>query len=45
MSEEPLYLGVFYKKERPTLDELVASKRKLAGDSFSLEKLMNSFRS
>ncbi len=45
MSEEPLYLGVFYKKERPTLDELVASKRKLAGDSFSLEKLVNSFRS
>jgi 2-oxoglutarate ferredoxin oxidoreductase subunit beta len=45
MSEEPLYLGVFYKKERPTLDELVTSKRKLAGDSFSLEKLVNSFRS
>lgn len=45
MSEEPLYLGVFYKKERPTLDELVSSKRKLAGDGFSLEKLVNSFRS
>ncbi|MCC7352461.1 MAG: 2-oxoacid:ferredoxin oxidoreductase subunit beta [Anaerolineae bacterium] len=45
MSEESLYLGVFYKKERPALDELVTSKRQIAGDSFSLEKLVNSYRS
>jgi 2-oxoglutarate/2-oxoacid ferredoxin oxidoreductase subunit beta len=45
MSEETLYLGVFYNKERPTLDEQVASKRELAGSNFSMDKLVNSYRS
>lgn len=44
MNEETLYLGVFYKKERPTFDEQVRAKRALAGDGFSLEKLINTYR-
>jgi 2-oxoglutarate ferredoxin oxidoreductase subunit beta len=45
MDEETLYLGVFYKKERPTFDEQVKAKRAVAGDGFSLEKLINTYRS
>lgn len=44
MNEETLYLGVFYKKERPTFDEQVRAQRAIASDGFSLEKLLNAYR-
>lgn len=45
MSENPLYLGLFFREERPTYDEAYSGVRQKAsrGD-YSLEKLMNKYK-
>ena len=44
MSVDPLYLGVFYKQERPTYDQQMAELRDKSGSQFSLEKLIDKYR-
>jgi 2-oxoglutarate ferredoxin oxidoreductase subunit beta len=44
MSLDPLYLGVFYKEERPTYDQQMQELRDKAGSQFSLEKLIEKYR-
>ena len=44
MSLDPLYLGVFYKEERPTYDQQMAELRDKSGSQFSLEKLIEKYR-
>jgi 2-oxoglutarate ferredoxin oxidoreductase subunit beta len=44
MSLDPLYLGVFYKEERPTYDQQMAEVRGKSGGQFSLEKLIEKYR-
>ena len=44
MSLDPLYLGVYYREERPTYDAQMAEVRKKSGGQFSLEKLIEKYR-
>jgi 2-oxoglutarate ferredoxin oxidoreductase subunit beta len=44
MSLDPLYLGVFYKEERPTYDQIMAELREKSGSQFSMEKLIAKYR-
>jgi 2-oxoglutarate ferredoxin oxidoreductase subunit beta len=44
LSLDPLYLGVFYKQERPTYDQTMAELRDKSGSQFSLEKLIDKYR-
>jgi 2-oxoglutarate ferredoxin oxidoreductase subunit beta len=44
MSDDPLYLGVFYKDERPTYDQAMAGLRDKSGSQFSLEKLIEKYQ-
>jgi len=44
MSLDPLYLGVFYKEERSTYDQQMAELRDKSGSQFSLEKLIDKYR-
>ena len=44
MSLDPLYLGVFYKEERPTYDQIMAELRVKSGSQFSIEKLIAKYR-
>jgi len=44
MSVDPLYLGVFYKEERPTYDQIMAELRDKSGSQFSIEKLIARYR-
>ena len=44
MSLDPLYLGVFYKEERPTYDQRMQELRDKSGSQFSLEKLIEKYR-
>lgn len=44
MSLDPLYLGVFYLQERPSYDAQMTEVRAKAGGQFSLEKLIEKYR-
>jgi 2-oxoglutarate ferredoxin oxidoreductase subunit beta len=44
MSLDPMYLGVYYREERPTYDAQIAGVREKAGSQFSLQKLMDKYR-
>jgi 2-oxoglutarate ferredoxin oxidoreductase subunit beta len=44
MSLDPLYLGVYYREERPTYDAQMAEVRQKSGGQFSLEKLIEKYR-
>ena len=44
MSLDPLYLGVFYKEERPTYDQIMIELREKSGSQFSIEKLIAKYR-
>jgi 2-oxoglutarate ferredoxin oxidoreductase subunit beta len=44
MSEDPLYLGVFYKQERPTYDQQIEALRDKSGSQFDLDKLIGKYR-
>lgn len=44
MDEETLYLGVFYKEDRPTHDQHAAEMRRSAGDGLSMESLIAKYR-
>jgi 2-oxoglutarate ferredoxin oxidoreductase subunit beta len=43
MSLDPLYLGVFYKEDRPTYDQHMQELRDRSGGQFSLEKLIGKY--
>ncbi len=44
MSQDPLYLGVYYRKEQPTFEESLDQMRARAGGDFTLEKLIQRYR-
>jgi 2-oxoglutarate ferredoxin oxidoreductase subunit beta len=44
LSEDPLYLGVFYEVEGVAYDRRLAEIRARAGEGFSLQKLLERFR-
>jgi len=44
MSLDPLYLGIYYREERPTYDAQIAGVREKAGSQFSLQKLVDKYR-
>lgn len=44
MSLDPLYLGVYYREERPTYDAQITGVREKAGSQFSLQKLIDKYR-
>lgn len=45
MSDNPLYLGVYYEEERPTYDDAFSGVRQKASKgAYSIEKLMNKYR-
>jgi 2-oxoglutarate ferredoxin oxidoreductase subunit beta len=44
MSESPLYLGVYYRAERPTLHDALDTIRAQAGSEFSIEGLIKRYR-
>jgi len=44
MSDDPLFLGVFYKEDRPSYDAQMAEVREKAASQFSLEKLIEKYR-
>jgi 2-oxoglutarate ferredoxin oxidoreductase subunit beta len=44
MSLDPLYLGVFYKEERPTYDQQMQELRDKSGSQFDLGKLIAKYR-
>lgn len=45
MSDNPLYLGLYFQEERPTYDEGFEAKRTAAFDpNYSIEKLMNKYK-
>jgi 2-oxoglutarate ferredoxin oxidoreductase subunit beta len=44
MSLDPLYLGVYYRQERPSYDAQMAQVREKSGGQFSLEELIKKYR-
>jgi 2-oxoglutarate ferredoxin oxidoreductase subunit beta len=44
MSDDPLYLGVFYQEDRPSYDRQMGELRAKSGSQFSLEKLIDKYR-
>lgn len=47
MSDDPLYLGVFYREPRPSYDEQIQAMRRASGQSaaqFALDKLIERYR-
>jgi hypothetical protein len=44
MSDDPLYLGVYYREERPSYDAQMTELREKSGGQFSLEKLIEKYR-
>jgi 2-oxoglutarate ferredoxin oxidoreductase subunit beta len=44
MSLDPLYLGVYYREERATYDAQIAEVRAKSGGQFSLERLIERYR-
>ncbi len=44
LSLDPLYLGLYYREERPSYDAQVAELRSRAGSQFSLEQLIDKYR-
>ena len=44
MSLDPLYLGVYYQEDRPSYDQQMAELRDKSGGQFSLEKLIEKYR-
>jgi 2-oxoglutarate ferredoxin oxidoreductase subunit beta len=44
MSLDPLYLGVYYREERPSYDAQIVELRDKSGSQFSLEKLIEKYQ-
>lgn len=44
LSEDPLYLGVYYREERPTFHDALDQVRLKAGGQFSIEELIKRYR-
>jgi 2-oxoglutarate ferredoxin oxidoreductase subunit beta len=44
MSDDPLYLGVYYREERPSYDAQMTELREKSGGQFALEKLIEKYR-